>query len=138
MSFVYYNVRSTLSATNIIIKGTRHHIFKKSCSCRCFSTTTSNRRIKNEDSSGVYIFDRYTKNLQRERAAVASDVNLYDYLKDEIGYRLADRIFDIKRKFKLAADIGKGQKFCLEVVLFDFYGRLQQGLRFKTYRTGMC
>lgn len=104
MSFVY-NVRSTLSATNIVIKG-RGHIFKKSCSCRCISTTTINRRIKNEDS-GVHIFDRYTKSLQRERAAVASDVNLYDYLKDEIGYRLADRIFDIKRKFKLAADIGK-------------------------------
>ncbi|KAF5286156.1 hypothetical protein FQR65_LT12914 [Abscondita terminalis] len=42
----------------------------------------------------------------RERAAVAPDVNVYDYLKDEIGYRLSDRILDIKRKFKLAADIG--------------------------------
>lgn len=54
----------------------------------------------------MHVFDRYTKSLQRERAAAATDVNLYDYLKDEIGYRLADRVFDIKRKFKLAADIG--------------------------------
>lgn len=61
-------------------------------------------QIKNDIS--VNIFDRNTKHLQRERAAMANDVNLYDYLKDEIGYRLADRIFDIKRKFKLAADIG--------------------------------
>lgn len=99
MSFVY-NVRSTLSAVNI------RHIFKKSCSCKKYlSTTATSHRIKNEDS-GVHIFDRNTKHLQRERAAVATDVNLYDYLKDEIGYRLADRIFDIKRKFKLAADIG--------------------------------
>lgn len=52
------------------------------------------------------IFDRKTKRLQRERAAIAKDVNVYDYLKDEIGYRLADRVFDIKRKFKLAANLG--------------------------------
>ncbi|GJQ86263.1 hypothetical protein Trydic_g8961 [Trypoxylus dichotomus] len=71
----------------------------------CFSTSASYKQIKNQTTS-VQIFDRYTKTLQRERAAVAKDVNLYDYLKDEIGYRLADRVFDIKRKFKLAADIG--------------------------------
>lgn len=55
----------------------------------------------------VDIFDRNTKSLQRQRAAIAEDVNLYDYLKDEIGFRLADRVFDIKRKFKSAADIGR-------------------------------
>lgn len=54
----------------------------------------------------MHVFDRNTKILQRTRAALAQDVNLYDYLKDEIGYRLADRVFDIKRKFKLAADVG--------------------------------
>ncbi|CAH1986683.1 unnamed protein product [Acanthoscelides obtectus] len=54
----------------------------------------------------VKIFDRNTKSLQRERAAHAEDVDLYGYLKDEIGFRLADRVFDIKRKFKVAADIG--------------------------------
>ncbi|KAJ8975438.1 hypothetical protein NQ317_014196 [Molorchus minor] len=42
----------------------------------------------------------------RERAAIADDANLYDYLKDEIGFRLADRVFDIKRKFTVAADVG--------------------------------
>lgn len=70
------------------------------------STSSACNQIKNESTS-AQIFDRYTKILQRERAAVAKDVNVYDYLKDEIGYRLADRVFDIKRKFKLAADIGK-------------------------------
>ncbi|XP_050296890.1 arginine-hydroxylase NDUFAF5, mitochondrial isoform X2 [Anthonomus grandis grandis] len=72
---------------------------------RSISTTTFNSKIRNELSS-INVFDRNTKTLQRQRAAVAEDVNLYDYLKDEIGYRLADRICDIKRKFKLAADIG--------------------------------
>lgn len=59
------------------------------------------------DEHIMHVFDRKTKSLQRERAASAQDANVYDYLKDEIGYRLADRVFDIKRKFKLAADIGK-------------------------------
>lgn len=73
---------------------------------RSISTAPICKQIGSEGTS-VQIFDRYTKILQRERAATAKDVDLYDYLKDEIGYRLADRVFDIKRKFKLAADIGE-------------------------------
>lgn len=72
---------------------------------RLLSLTTINFKIRNELQS-LNIFDRNTKTLQRQRAALAEDANLYDYLKDEIGFRLADRVFDIKRKFKLAADIG--------------------------------
>ncbi|KAL1491771.1 hypothetical protein ABEB36_012320 [Hypothenemus hampei] len=82
--------------------------------CRCsvhfthvrfLSVTMINAKLRN-DSHSINIFDRNTKTLQRQRAALADDVNVYDYLKDEIGFRLADRVFDIKRKFKLAADIG--------------------------------
>lgn len=75
-------------------------------SCRSISNSLRNNQIKNEDAA-LYIFDRKTKFLQRERAAIAKDVSVYDYVKDEVGYRLADRIYDIKRRFKLAADIGK-------------------------------
>uniref|UniRef100_A0A6P7GM78 Arginine-hydroxylase NDUFAF5, mitochondrial n=1 Tax=Diabrotica virgifera virgifera TaxID=50390 RepID=A0A6P7GM78_DIAVI len=67
------------------------------------STSSTFHKI---ETGFVHIFDRKTKSLQRKRAAIADDVNVYNYLKDEIGYRLADRLFDIKRKFKLAADIG--------------------------------
>lgn len=63
-------------------------------------------RQKKEENSVANVFDQKTKHLQRERAGCAPDVEVYDYLKNEIGYRLADRIFDIKRKFKLAADVG--------------------------------
>ena len=77
-----------------------HHLKKN-----FFSVTACNEQ-KN-DEHVMHVFDRNTKSLQRERAASAQDANVYDYLKDEIGYRLADRVFDIKRKFKLAADIGK-------------------------------
>lgn len=52
------------------------------------------------------IFDRNVKRLHKERSAQREDVALYDYIKDEVGFRLSDRIFDIKREFKNAADIG--------------------------------
>ncbi|XP_012522373.1 arginine-hydroxylase NDUFAF5, mitochondrial [Monomorium pharaonis] len=59
--------------------------------------------------SPMNVFDRNAKLLQRERAAKDADVQLYDYLKDEVGDRLADRIFDIKRKFGRALDLGCGR-----------------------------
>lgn len=59
--------------------------------------------------SPMNVFDRNAKLLQRERAAKNTDVQLYDYIKDEVGERLADRIFDIKRKFSRALDLGCGR-----------------------------
>lgn len=59
---------------------------------------------KSEHSQNI--FDRRAKRLQKERSAQRPDVALFDYIKDEVGFRLSDRIFDIKREFKNAADIG--------------------------------
>lgn len=91
------------------------------------STTTKQCAIQ----STMNIFDRSAKQIQKERSALrlgcfffvekllkfsfmnlwfigfSPDVELYDYIKDEVGFRLSDRIFDVKRQFKLAADIGK-------------------------------
>ncbi|KAK9880179.1 hypothetical protein WA026_010052 [Henosepilachna vigintioctopunctata] len=57
-------------------------------------------------SKSISIFDRHTKRLQRERAILEKDVQLYDYLKEEIGFRLADKVFDIKKRFNVAVDLG--------------------------------
>lgn len=59
--------------------------------------------------SPMNVFDRNAKLLHRERAARDVDVKLYDYIKDEVGDRLSDRIFDIKRKFSRALDLGCGR-----------------------------
>lgn len=59
--------------------------------------------------SPMNVFDRKTKLLQRERAARNVDVHLYDYLKDEVGDRLSDRVFDIKRNFGRVLDLGCGR-----------------------------
>ncbi|XP_005186547.2 arginine-hydroxylase NDUFAF5, mitochondrial isoform X2 [Musca domestica] len=65
------------------------------------------------------IFDRNAKRLQKERAALSPDVELYDYLKEEIGYRLADRVFDIKREFQAAADLGCNRGFLSRHILAE-------------------
>lgn len=92
--------RNLLKPSNLLLVVPKQPI-KPSCN---ISTTYSLYKI---DANVLNSFDRNTKSLQRQSAAVAEDVNVYDYLKDEIGYRLADRVFDIKRKFKVLADIGE-------------------------------
>ncbi|XP_018320086.2 arginine-hydroxylase NDUFAF5, mitochondrial [Agrilus planipennis] len=114
-------------------------------SSKHLSTTSTKDQIRNQDDS-MYVFDRKTKTLQRKRAAEAKDVDLYDYIKDEVGFRLADRIFDIKRKFKLAADIGCSRgyvskhippEFVEEIILCDTNQanldaiQLHSGLKYK-------
>ncbi|XP_015602856.1 arginine-hydroxylase NDUFAF5, mitochondrial [Cephus cinctus] len=73
------------------------------------SITNTNSVYALPPNSVMYVFDREAKLRQKECAAKAHDVKLYDYLKDEVGYRLADRIFDIKRTFKRALDLGCGR-----------------------------
>uniref|UniRef100_A0A0K8UTA6 Putative methyltransferase C20orf7, mitochondrial n=1 Tax=Bactrocera latifrons TaxID=174628 RepID=A0A0K8UTA6_BACLA len=65
------------------------------------------------------IFDRNAKRLQKERAALNPDVELYDYLKEEVGFRLADRIIDIKREFTNAADIGCSRGFLSKHIMAE-------------------
>lgn len=70
-------------------------------------------------NSVMNVFNRDHKLLQRERAAQAEDVELYDYIKEEVGYRLSDRIFDIKRKFKKALDLGCGRGYVSKNIISD-------------------
>lgn len=69
----------------------------------------SSRLLCRKQSNVVNVFDRHTKLLQRERAARNPDVAVYDYLKEEVGYRLSDRILDIKRELKVGLDLGTGR-----------------------------
>lgn len=40
-------------------------------------------------------------------------------MKDEVGFRLADRLFDIKREFQVAADIGCNRGFVSRHILAE-------------------
>ncbi|XP_026480349.1 arginine-hydroxylase NDUFAF5, mitochondrial-like [Ctenocephalides felis] len=70
-------------------------------------------------TKSVNIFNRQTKFLQRERAAFDENVHVYDYLKEEVGYRLSDRIFDIKKTFNVAVDFGCGRGYISKNVSHD-------------------
>nr|SVE75247.1 EOG090X09JT [Daphnia dolichocephala] len=60
------------------------------------------------NASTMNVFDRYTKKLQRDHTALNVDYEKYNYIKDEVGNRLSDRVYDINRKFKRVLDLGCG------------------------------
>ncbi|XP_025106111.1 arginine-hydroxylase NDUFAF5, mitochondrial-like [Pomacea canaliculata] len=97
--------------------------------CRCLNTDPKHEeadaRRKRQDTI-MNVFDRKAKRIQRDRAAVAENHQVFDYIKDEFGYRLADRICDIKRKFDVAVELGCGKGFASKHVYSDMVTRLYQ------------
>lgn len=71
----------------------------------------SSKAAKQKTATSVYramnIFDRKAKALQRERSARRNDYHLAEYIKEEVGWRTADRVLDIKRLFTNAVELGK-------------------------------
>ncbi|KAG7295570.1 hypothetical protein JYU34_021811, partial [Plutella xylostella] len=74
-----------------------------------------NKATKTKTASSVYrtmnIFDRKAKLLQRERAARSENYHLAEYIKEEVGWRTADRVFDIKRTFNNAVELGAARGY---------------------------
>uniref|UniRef100_A0A8C0GPJ6 Arginine-hydroxylase NDUFAF5, mitochondrial n=1 Tax=Chelonoidis abingdonii TaxID=106734 RepID=A0A8C0GPJ6_CHEAB len=56
-------------------------------------------------------FDRQLKRKQKNWAALQPEPAKYDYLREEVGGRVADRVFDITRTFPLALDVGCGSGY---------------------------
>uniref|UniRef100_A0A914Z4H1 Arginine-hydroxylase NDUFAF5, mitochondrial n=1 Tax=Panagrolaimus superbus TaxID=310955 RepID=A0A914Z4H1_9BILA len=54
------------------------------------------------------IFDRKTKLKQRNWAAAHPDFDVCQYVKDEIGYRVADKVFDLTKFNDIVLDLGCG------------------------------
>ncbi|XP_008531939.2 arginine-hydroxylase NDUFAF5, mitochondrial isoform X4 [Equus przewalskii] len=59
----------------------------------------------------VNIFDRDLKRKQKNWAARQPEPRKFDYLKEEVGSRIADRVYDIARDFPLALDLGCGRGY---------------------------
>nr|XP_042912955.1 arginine-hydroxylase NDUFAF5, mitochondrial-like [Parasteatoda tepidariorum] len=55
------------------------------------------------------VFDRQTKKIHRNWSAKIKGGEVYDYLKDEVGDRVADRVFDITRTFTNCVELGCGK-----------------------------
>ncbi|XP_068621992.1 arginine-hydroxylase NDUFAF5, mitochondrial [Battus philenor] len=75
----------------------------------------STNSAKTKTASSVYrsmnVFDRSAKALQRERAALSEEYHLSEHIREEVGWRTADRVFDIKRTFKNAVELGAGRGY---------------------------
>ncbi|CAL8334151.1 unnamed protein product [Lota lota] len=69
---------------------------------------TESRR-RRSGGAGVNVFDREMKRRQRQWAASLQESQHFDYLRDEVGSRVADRVYDIARTFPLALDVGCGK-----------------------------
>ena len=55
------------------------------------------------------VFDRKVKRIQKNRAALAENVAVYDYLKDHVARSVVERLRDVTRTFPLALDLGCGR-----------------------------
>ncbi|XP_066903988.1 arginine-hydroxylase NDUFAF5, mitochondrial isoform X2 [Halyomorpha halys] len=67
----------------------------------------------------INVFDRKAKLIQKSRASNIENFVVYDYLKEEVGWRVADRILDINRKFKNVVDLGCGRGYISRHILAD-------------------
>ena len=79
-----------------------------------------------EGRSGMNIFDRNSKRLQKNRAAASPDAATYDYLKDEVAAQMVERVCDVARHFPLALDVGCGRGHIAKVVSADLLDSLYQ------------
>ncbi|CAI9567000.1 unnamed protein product, partial [Staurois parvus] len=57
------------------------------------------------------VFDRSMKRKQKNWAASQDNTQEYDYLKEEVAARIADRVFDVARIFPFALDLGSGRGY---------------------------
>uniref|UniRef100_H3CAM6 Arginine-hydroxylase NDUFAF5, mitochondrial n=1 Tax=Tetraodon nigroviridis TaxID=99883 RepID=H3CAM6_TETNG len=74
--------------------------------------------------SPVNVFDRRMKKRQKNWAAALEDGHQYDYLRAEVGSRVADRIYDVSRSFPLSLDIGCGKSHIAEHLNQDVVQRM--------------
>ncbi|EDV28657.1 uncharacterized protein TRIADDRAFT_18584 [Trichoplax adhaerens] len=77
-------------------------------------------------NQSMNVFDRSTKLAQRDRAAKAINFSDYDYLREEVADRIADRSFDIKRFFPVAVDLGCGRGYIGKYLDKEVIGTLVQ------------
>ncbi|XP_046900169.1 arginine-hydroxylase NDUFAF5, mitochondrial [Hypomesus transpacificus] len=80
----------------------------------CSQWTDFNRQLSSRSGTTMNIFDRTMKRKQKKWAASLQDADKYDYLRNEVGSRVADRVYDIARTFPLALDIGSGRSHIAE------------------------
>ncbi|XP_040891379.1 arginine-hydroxylase NDUFAF5, mitochondrial isoform X1 [Toxotes jaculatrix] len=82
------------------------------------------RGLSGSGRGTMNVFNREMKKRQKNWAASLQDGHQYDYLRDEVGSRVADRVYDIARTFPLALDVGSGKSHIAEHLSKDVVERL--------------
>ncbi|XP_047916913.2 arginine-hydroxylase NDUFAF5, mitochondrial isoform X1 [Anser cygnoides] len=71
-------------------------------------------------------FDRRLKRKQKNWAAVQAQRAQCEYLREEVGGRVADRLLDIPRTFPLALDVGSGRGYIAQHLTKEIVEKLIQ------------
>jgi NADH dehydrogenase [ubiquinone] 1 alpha subcomplex assembly factor 5 len=74
----------------------------------------------------VQVFDREIKRRQRNWAARSSDFNKAQALREECGYRIADRVFDLTKFNEVCLDLGSGRGYIAPHLIKENVGMLIQ------------
>uniref|UniRef100_A0A673G4L1 Arginine-hydroxylase NDUFAF5, mitochondrial n=1 Tax=Sinocyclocheilus rhinocerous TaxID=307959 RepID=A0A673G4L1_9TELE len=82
------------------------------------------RCLSSRQGGAMNVFDRSMKRKQKQWASSLLDSDKYDYLRDEAGSRVADRVYDVSRTFPLALDVGCGKSHIAEHLSKDIVERL--------------
>lgn len=61
--------------------------------------------------SRLDVFDREMKRRQREITSESVDFKTYQYIREEMGERIADRVWDVKRDFEIGVELSAGTGF---------------------------
>ncbi|KAM5305875.1 arginine-hydroxylase NDUFAF5, mitochondrial isoform 3-T3 [Glossophaga mutica] len=72
------------------------------------------------------VFDRDLKRKQKNWAAQQPDPMKFDYVREEVGSRIADRVYDIARDFPLALDVGCGRGYIAQYLNKETVGKFFQ------------
>ncbi|XP_069787929.1 arginine-hydroxylase NDUFAF5, mitochondrial isoform X2 [Narcine bancroftii] len=87
---------------------------------------SSRRSVASRGGSSMNVFDRQMKRRQKNWAASVGEKRQCDYLREEVGSRVADRVLDIVRTFPVALDIGCGKGYIAGNLTKDTVGKLFQ------------
>ncbi|XP_007526107.2 arginine-hydroxylase NDUFAF5, mitochondrial [Erinaceus europaeus] len=77
-------------------------------------------------SRALNIFDRDLKRKQKNWAARQPQHSKFEYLREEVGSRIADRVYDIARDFPLVLDVGCGRGYIAQHLNKETVGKCFQ------------
>ncbi|XP_061087671.1 arginine-hydroxylase NDUFAF5, mitochondrial isoform X1 [Conger conger] len=90
----------------------------------CAARMSHQKTFSSMAGGTMNVFDRNMKRKQKNWASMLPDTQKYDYLRDEVGRRVADRVYDIARTFPLALDVGCGRNHIAEHLSKDIVEKL--------------